>query len=109
MPESEVSHVAINATNPLATHLHLVGRSLLRCALSEEHVFAVLVELELGDDNVGRVDGNGDSRAVRLLAVDPLDVDGKLLAVHLRDLRIGMAIVERAAQIEWRVDECETG
>ena len=48
----------------------------------------VLVELELGDHDVARVDADGDDRAVRLLAGDLVDVDDPLLAVHLGDLAL---------------------
>merc|ERR1712093_790405 len=47
---------------------------------------ALLVGLDLCDDDVGRVDADGDGRAVGLLPVDTLDVDDVLLAVHLGDL-----------------------
>ena len=49
---------------------------------------AVLVELELGDDNLGGVDTDVDGGAVHLLAGDALDVDDPLLAVHLDNLAL---------------------
>ena len=54
---------------------------------------AVLVELELGDDNLGGVDTNVDGGAVHLLAGDALDVDDPLLAVHLDDLALATLVV----------------
>ena len=51
-----------------------------------EQSLAVLVDLELGDDNLGGVDTDVDGGAVHLLAGDALDVDHPLLAVHLDNL-----------------------
>lgn len=45
--------------------------------------FAVLVNSELGDDNLGRVNANVDGGAVNLLAGDALDVDDPLAAIDL--------------------------
>ena len=53
-----------------------------------QDVLTVLVELELGDDNVGGVDANRHGRAVRLVALDTVDVDNPLLAVNLGDLAL---------------------
>lgn len=48
----------------------------------------VLVELEAGDNDVGRVDANHDGLSVALLPVHTLDVDHPLLAVDLHDLSL---------------------
>lgn len=45
----------------------------------------VLVTLDLGDDAVGRVDGQLDGGTVGLVARDTVDVDNPLLAVDLND------------------------
>ena len=62
-----------------------------RLALKEG--LAVLVDLELGDDDLGGVDANVDGGAVHLLAGDALDVDDPLLAVHLDDLALATLVV----------------
>jgi hypothetical protein len=49
-------------------------------------LFTVFVELELGDNDVGGVDGDGDALAVGLLADDTLDVDNPLETVDGGDL-----------------------
>ena len=46
----------------------------------------VLVALDLGDDDVGWVDGQLDSGSVGLLAGHSVDVDDELLSVDLDDL-----------------------
>jgi hypothetical protein len=48
----------------------------------------VLVNLQAGDNDVGRVDTNHDRLSVSLLPVHTLDVDDPLLAVHLHDLAL---------------------
>lgn len=48
----------------------------------------VLVELQLGDDDVGRVDAQRDGLAGDLLASDTLDVDHVLETVHGGDLAL---------------------
>ena len=53
-----------------------------------EDVLAVLVELELGDDDVAGVDAEGHALARRLLARHALDVDDVFEAVHRRDLAL---------------------
>merc|ERR1711974_310844 len=53
-----------------------------------QDALAVLVELELGDDDVAGVQGQGDALARDLLAGDALDVDGVLEAVHRRGLTL---------------------
>lgn len=49
---------------------------------------AVLVELQLGDDDVGGVDAQRDGLARDLLAGDTLDVDDVLETVHGGDLAL---------------------
>jgi hypothetical protein len=48
----------------------------------------ILVELEGGDNDVARVDANGDRRAVRLVPLDTIDVDDPLFTVDLGDLSL---------------------
>lgn len=48
----------------------------------------VLVQLDSGDHDVGWVDTDGCRRSVRLVALDTVNVDHPLLAVHLRDLAL---------------------
>ena len=64
--------------------LALGGLLGLRAALDEG--IAVLIGLELGDDNVGRVDSDLDSLAIDLLASELLDVDNILSAGDEEDL-----------------------
>jgi hypothetical protein len=42
-----------------------------------------MTDLEGGDDNVGRVDSDGNGSGVGLLNVDSVDVDNPLLSVDL--------------------------
>ena len=51
-----------------------------------KNVLAVLVHLELDNDNLAGVDANVDGGAIGLLSLDPLDVDSELLPVALDDL-----------------------
>lgn len=53
---------------------------------------AVLVELELGDDDLGGVDADGNGLAVGLLAVDALNVDDVLEAVDGGDLALAALV-----------------
>ena len=53
-----------------------------------EEALTVLVELELGDDDVAGVDAEGDRGTGGLLAGDTLDVDNVLEAVHRGDLTL---------------------
>ncbi len=70
--------------------LVVLGLGLLRLLtrLAGDDLLAVISEVELGDDNVGRVDAEGNGGTVGLLAVDALDVDDPLLAVDLGDLAL---------------------
>ena len=56
-------------------------------ACSRKYV-PVLVELEVGDNNLAGVDADGDGSTVRLVALDTVDVDNPLLAVHLGHLAL---------------------
>ena len=69
-------------SNLIRTHL-LHG---LLAALAFQDSLAVLVELELGDNNVGGVDADRDGGTVNLLAGDTVDVDDPLLTVDLDNL-----------------------
>ena len=73
--------------------LGLVGGAAARLAVEER--LAVLVELQLGDEDLGGVDADVDGGAVHLLAGDPLDVDDPAAAVHLHHL--ALAALEGAA------------
>ena len=48
----------------------------------------VLVKLDASNYDVAGVDANGNSRAIRLVALDTVDVDHPLLTVHLCDLAL---------------------
>lgn len=48
----------------------------------------VLVQLDVDDNNVTRVDANGDAGAVRLVALHTVDMDHPLLPVNLGDLSL---------------------
>lgn len=61
---------------------------LLGTRLAGNDLLAVLVELEAGDHNVGRVDAKRNSGTVGLLTVDALNVDHPLLAVDLGNLAL---------------------
>lgn len=56
--------------------------------LALEDGLAILVELSLGDDDVGGVDTDRDGGTVDLLAGDAVDVDNPLLTVDLDDLTL---------------------
>lgn len=84
----------IPAPSPLLQYEHKSQRNpLSRLALHSlttlgdplEDLFTVLVELELGDDDLGGGDGDGDALAVGLLADNALDVDGPLQTVDAGD------------------------
>ena len=62
--------------------------SLGRAVLALKDGLAILVELDLGNNNVGGVDTNGDGGTVDLLAGDAVDVDNPLLTVDLDDLTL---------------------
>jgi hypothetical protein len=66
--------------------LGLVGGA--AASLAVEEGLAVLVELQLGDDDLGGVDADVDGGAINLLAGDPLDVDDPAAAVHLHHLAL---------------------
>lgn len=75
------------------SHVNLVRRefSLVGVALvlALEKVLAVLVQLKLGDDNLRRVDTDGNGgRSVVLISGDSLNVNHVLLSVHLCDLSL---------------------
>lgn len=63
--------------------------------LALQDLLAVLVKLDLGDDDLGGVDAHGHRGAVGLLAHHTLDVDDELLTVARRDA--ALAVLERAA------------
>lgn len=53
-----------------------------------QDALAVLVELELGDDDLAGVDADGDALAGSLLACDPLNVDDIFETVDGKDLAL---------------------
>merc|ERR1719265_1666462 len=68
--------------------------SLLRATvLVLQESLAVLVQLDLGNHDLGRVDGNRDSLAVGLVTRHALDVDAPLLAVDLDYLPLAIVVV----------------
>lgn len=67
----------------------LVGDTELTADLGAgQDALTVLVELELGDDDVGGVDAQGDALAAGLVAGDTLDVDHVLETVDGGDLAL---------------------
>jgi hypothetical protein len=66
--------------------LSLVLDGLTALGDAGEDVLTVLVHVELGDNDVGGGDGNGDALAVALVAGDLLDVDDELETVGRSDL-----------------------
>lgn len=56
--------------------------------LALEDLLAAVVEFQLGDHDVGRVDGDGDGCAVGLVAGDLLDVDDELASAARGDLAL---------------------
>lgn len=67
--------------NPGTPLSRLALDSLATLADPLENLLTVLVEVELVDDDVRRVDGEGDALAVALFADATLDVDGELQTV----------------------------
>lgn len=53
----------------------------------------ILVELDGGDNDVGRVDADGGRSAVRLVAGDTVNVDDPLFAVDLGDLALSALVL----------------
>ncbi len=77
------------------THLSsdLAGGGELAAALGAgQDVLAVLVELELGDDDVGGVDAEGHGLARGLVAGDALDVDDVFETIDGGDLALGALV-----------------
>lgn len=73
----------------LVDDLNIGGDSLgLLPVLPVEDSTAILVQLDGGDNNVGRVDADGGACTVRLIPLHTVDVDDPLLAVHLDDLAL---------------------
>jgi hypothetical protein len=73
----------LNVKPPHKTHLRgLALNGLTTLGDPGKDLLAILVEVKLGDDDVGGGDGNGNGLAVGLLAGDTLDVDDVLETVH---------------------------
>ena len=64
--------------------------SKLSCILGEQATLdtPVLVQLDRRDDDIAGMDADGDRRAVRLVALNAVDVNYPLLTVHLGDLSL---------------------
>lgn len=76
-----------------SAHLNILGLLLaLGAVLAGKESLVVLVELEVGDDNVGGVDSDGDGGSGSLLAVNALNVDDPLLAVDLDNLALASLV-----------------
>ena len=71
-----------------AVHGDIALVLLVGSGLAVEQGLAVLVELDLGDLNLGRMDGDRHSGAVGLVAGEALDVDAILLANDSDDLAL---------------------
>lgn len=76
-----ITHVNLNALAFPPTRILLAVLPLQNCA-------AVGIEFDVGDNDVAGVDSDGGGRAVRLVALDTLNVNHPLLAVHLCDLAL---------------------
>lgn len=81
----------LGQTKHLSSDL-VVGGELTATLGAGQDVLAVLVELELGDDDVGGVDAQGHGLAGGLVAGDALDVDDVLEAVDGGDLALGALV-----------------
>merc|ERR1719235_517388 len=82
------SHAAIRLHVPL-----LVLALRLAAVLALQEGLAVLVELQLGDDDFRRTDANLHGLSVRLVARHTLNVNDPLLAVDSRDLSLTVMVV----------------
>ena len=68
--------------------------ALLDCTvLAIQQRLPVLVQLELGNHDLGRVDGDWYGLPVGLVPRDALHMDAELLAVHLSDLSLTVMVV----------------
>lgn len=71
--------------DPFPSLSRLVLHGLTTLGDTLENLLTVLIELELGDDNVGGGNGDGDALAIGLLADNTLDVDHPLKTVDAGD------------------------
>lgn len=82
--------------SPLKSHLSLtsagLGSRLASLADALEDLLTVLVQLQLGDDDLGGVDADGHALAVGLLADDTLDVDDVFETVDGGDLALATLV-----------------
>merc|ERR1712054_410075 len=100
MNENTAQEAAVQTTISSLVELHLLVGGLvalalklsLRGVLALEDGATVLVQLELGDHHVRRVDAHVHGGTVGLLTGDTLDVDDVLLAVHLDDLALAATV-----------------
>jgi len=95
-----VCNVTTGKTTCPLTELHLRGR-LSRLGLGSrlptladalQDLLAVLVQLQLGDDDLGGVDADWHALAVGLLAVDALNVDDVFETVDAGDLALATLV-----------------
>lgn len=70
----------------------VVGTELTADLGASQDILAVLVELELGNDDVGGVDAQGDGLAGGLVAGDALDVDDVFETVDGGDLALHVLV-----------------
>jgi len=73
-------------TKRLLDSLNLSGGLLAVFSLKDRP--PILVKLKGGNNNVARVDTDGDRRTVRLVPLDAIDVDNPLFTVDLGDLSL---------------------
>ena len=66
--------------------------AVLLSVLAFQHLLSVRVEVELGDLAVRGVNADVDEDTVHLLSLCTLDVNDKLLAVHLGDLAFYLSL-----------------
>merc|ERR1719331_857037 len=90
MNENTAQEAAVQTTISSLVELHLLVGGLVVLAL--EDGATVLVQLELGDHHVRRVDAHVHGGTVGLLTGDTLDVDDVLLAIHLDDLALATTV-----------------
>ena len=79
--------------------VHLCGVLLCVLALLDvavlavEQCFSILVQLQLRNHHLGRVDWNGHALPIGLVPGDTLHMNAELLSVHLRDLSLAVMVV----------------
>ena len=69
----------------LLTVLSLEIGRLLGAGFALQNQLAILVQLQLGDDHIRRMNSDVDSSTVGLLALDSLNVNNELASIALHD------------------------